>query len=74
MIVTAHHDNSANNRSNPAPEVSVKWSEMTNDEMMLPWFGVVVDRASKPETIARYKPGDLDGPFTNELAGTAQPK
>jgi hypothetical protein len=31
--------------------------------MMLPWFGVIVDRDAKPEMIAKYKPGDLDGPF-----------
>jgi hypothetical protein len=74
MIVTAHHDNSANNRSNPAPEVSVKWSEMTNDEMMLPWFGVVVDRDALPETIARYRPGDLDGPFPNEIQQNPGPR
>jgi hypothetical protein len=29
--------------------------------MMLPWFGVVVDRDAQPEMIATYKPGDLDG-------------
>jgi len=60
MIVTAHHDNSANNRLNPAPDMAVKWGEMTNEEMMLPWFGVIVDRDAQPDTIAMYKPGDLD--------------
>ena len=30
---------------------------------MLPWFGVIVDRAAKPEMIAKYIPGDLDGPL-----------
>jgi len=30
---------------------------------MLPWFGVIVDRDAKPEMIAKYRPGDLDGPF-----------
>jgi len=63
MVVTAHHDNSANNPSNPAADKSVGWGEMTSQEMMLPWFGVIVDRNAKPELIARYKPGDLDGPF-----------
>ena len=73
MVVKAHHDNSANNASNPAPEKSLGWGEMTSQEMMLPWFGVIVDRDAKPEMIARYKPGDLDGPFpmpaVNALAG-----
>jgi hypothetical protein len=60
MIVTAHHDNSANNRLNPAPEIAVNWGEMTSEEMMLPWFGVVVDRDAQPDAIAMYKPGDLN--------------
>ena len=63
MVVTAHHDNSANNASNPTPNQPVAWGEMTAQEMMLPWFGVIVDRGTKPEMIATYKPGDLDGPF-----------
>jgi hypothetical protein len=63
MVVTAHYDNSANNPGNPSPDKTVNWGEMTSDEMMLPWFGVVVDRDVQPEMIATYKPGDLDGPF-----------
>jgi hypothetical protein len=63
MVVTAHYDNSANNSSHPSPDKIVNWGEMTSDEMMLPWFGVVVDRDVQPEMIATYKPGDLDGPF-----------
>jgi hypothetical protein len=63
MIVTAHHDNSANNVSNPTPGQAAEWGEMTSQEMMLPWFGVVVNGNARPESIASYKPGDLDGPF-----------
>jgi hypothetical protein len=63
MIVTAHHDNSANNPSNPTPNLPVKWGEMTSQEMMLPWFGVIVDHDAQPNMIASYKPGDLEGPF-----------
>jgi len=63
LVVTAHHDNSANNALNPAPGQAVGWGDMTAQEMMLPWFGVIVNRDAKPETIATYKPGDLDGPF-----------
>jgi hypothetical protein len=61
MIVTAHHDNSANNPMNPTPGQAVVWGEMTAQEMMLPWFGVVVDGDAQPEMIATYRPGDLDG-------------
>jgi len=62
MIVTAHHDNSANNPLNPDPTKPVRWGEMTAQEMMLPWFGVVVDRDAQPDLIASYRPGDFDGP------------
>jgi len=71
MVVTAHHDNSANNALNPTPNQPVGWGEMTGQEMMLPWFGVIVDRDAKPEMIAKYKPGDLDGPFP--MAGQGLP-
>jgi len=60
MIVTAHHDNSANNAMNPAPGSPAAWGEMTSQEMMLPWFGVLVDRAATPDAIAMYVPPDLD--------------
>jgi hypothetical protein len=63
MVVTAHHDNSENNPANPSPRTVLSWGEMTSQEMMLPWFGVIVDRGATPEMIAKYKPGDLDGPF-----------
>jgi hypothetical protein len=45
---------------------------MTAQEMMLPWFGVIVDRDAKPELIAKYKPGDLDGPFPMSPQGPMQ--
>jgi hypothetical protein len=61
MVVTAHHDNSANNPLNPSPDQAALWGEMTSQEMMLPWFGVVVDRDAQPEKIASYRPGDFDG-------------
>jgi hypothetical protein len=33
----------------------VEWGELTTQEMMLPWFGVIVDGDAKPEEIASYK-------------------
>jgi hypothetical protein len=63
MVVVAHHDNSANNVLNPEPEKDVAWGERTNQEMMLPWFGVVVTGDATPDMIASYKPGDFDGPL-----------
>jgi hypothetical protein len=55
LIVTAHHDNSPNNPNNPDATRPVEWGELTSQEMMVPWFGVIVDGDSKPESIASYK-------------------
>jgi hypothetical protein len=59
MIVTAHHDNSANNKFNPDASQAVVWGDLTSEEMMLPWFGVVVDRDVQPAEIASYHPRNL---------------
>jgi hypothetical protein len=56
MIVTAHYDNSSNNPFNPDPAKDVKWGELTSEEMMLPWFGVIVNRDIDPKDIASYRP------------------
>jgi len=73
MLVTAHHDNSANNALNPTPHLSVMWGEMTSQEMMLPWFGVVVGRAVQPDTIASYRPGDFDGRLVRPASPSGRP-
>ena len=77
MVVTAHHDNSANNPMNPLPGSVVNWGEMTSQEMMLPWFGVLVNREAEPDNIAMYRPPDLDilgapTPFLNEFLQLAR--
>jgi len=60
MLVTAHHDNSPNNRNNPNATETVAWGDLTSQEMMVPWFGVIVDGDAKPEAIASYKQKGLD--------------
>ena len=55
LIVTAHHDNSRNNPNNPDATKPVEWGDLTAQEMMVPWFGVIVDGDSNPEAIASYK-------------------
>jgi hypothetical protein len=60
LQVTAHHDNSLNNPDNPNANEAVKWGDLTSQEMMVPWFGVIVDGDSKPEAIASYKQKGLD--------------
>jgi hypothetical protein len=73
MVVTAHHDNSANNAMNPTPGNAAAWGEMTSQEMMLPWFGVIVDRAVTPDMIALYVPPDLDAPMPGARFVVHQP-
>jgi len=51
MVVVAHHDNSANNPYNPDPTREVAWGNLTSEEMVLPWLGVIVDRNVDPERI-----------------------
>jgi hypothetical protein len=55
LVVTAHHDNSRNNPNNPDPGKPAEWGELTSQEMMVPWFGVIVSGDPKPEEIASYK-------------------
>jgi len=51
MMIVAHHDNSANNPYNPDPAKEVAWGNLTSEEMVLPWFGVLVDKNVDPERI-----------------------
>ncbi|HEX7139148.1 MAG TPA: hypothetical protein VF219_14940 [Vicinamibacterales bacterium] len=46
MVVTAHFDNSSANRFNPNPTRTVYYGEMSWEEMMTPFFSVVVDRGA----------------------------
>ena len=51
LRVDAHFDNSAANRGNPDPTVDVYGGTQTWEEMMNPWFGVVVDRSINPNVV-----------------------
>jgi len=44
LTVTAHFDNSTNNKFNPDPNKTVYYGDMTWEEMMFPFFSVVVDK------------------------------
>jgi len=57
LRVVAHHDNSINNRFNPDPTKEVAWGNLTSEEMVLPWFGVIVDKDSNPERILAVRQG-----------------
>ena len=51
LRVDAHFDNSVNNKFNPNPNKTVYYGEMTWEEMMFPFFGVVVDKSVDPSKI-----------------------
>ena len=56
LDVTAHFDNSPNNRLNPDPTRDVWWGDQTWEEMMVPWLGVLVDRSQDPRFVVAYTP------------------
>ena len=43
VMVTAHWDNSANNKLNPDPSKTVRWGQQSTDEMLVALLGGVVD-------------------------------
>jgi len=51
LRVEAHYDNSINNKFNPNPNRTVYYGQMTWEEMMSPFFGVVVDRGTDAKKI-----------------------
>jgi hypothetical protein len=38
LIVTAHYDNSPNNRFNPDPSQNIRWGDKSEEEMMTSWI------------------------------------
>jgi hypothetical protein len=51
LHVDAHYDNSANNPANPDPTHDVYGGTQTWQEMMAPFFGVVVDARIDPAEV-----------------------
>ena len=43
LLVTAHFDNSSNNRANPDPTATVRWGDQTWEEMMIGFFTYSVE-------------------------------
>jgi hypothetical protein len=75
LRVDAHFDNSANNEANPNPNKTVYYGEMTWEEMMVGFFGVVVDRNAPPgKILVRRLPtpsprvGPAPGPLAAQLS------
>ncbi len=44
LEAVAHHDNSAKNKFNPDPTVTVHWGDQTWDEMMIGYFDYTIDK------------------------------
>jgi hypothetical protein len=57
MTVNAHFDNSPNNKFNPDPNRPVYYGDQTWEEMMAPFFGIVVDIKEDPEKVVTVKGG-----------------
>jgi hypothetical protein len=57
LVVTAHFDNSVNNKFNPDPNKTVYYGDMTWEEMMFPFFSVVVDRNAESKRVIKIVRG-----------------
>ena len=55
MVVNAHFDNSPGNKFNPDPTRPVFYGDQTWEEMMAPFFGVVVDVKADPKKAITVK-------------------
>ena len=53
MFVDAYYDNSRSNRHNPNPEKTVYIGRMTWEEMMAPFFGVLIDSQADPTSVLK---------------------
>jgi hypothetical protein len=53
MYVDAHYDNSTANKANPNPNRTVYLGRMTWEEMMAPFFGVLVDAKTDPGKVIK---------------------
>jgi hypothetical protein len=51
LRVDAHYDNSVNNKFNPDASKTVYYGQMTWEEMMSPFFGVVVNAGTDASKI-----------------------
>jgi hypothetical protein len=57
LLVNAHFDNSANNKFNPDPNKTVYYGDMTWEEMMFPFFSIVVDKNVDPKKVIQIVRG-----------------
>ena len=55
FVATAHFDNSANNKFNPDPNRTVYYGNQTWEEMMQPFFGIVVNKKVDPQKLLKRR-------------------
>jgi hypothetical protein len=55
ITVTAHYDNSPNNRANPDPNRTVYWGDQAWEEMMSPFFAVITGKNVDPKKILKTR-------------------
>jgi hypothetical protein len=65
IAVTAHYDNSPNNRNNPDPTKAVKWGDQSWEEMMIGFFDVTFPADLEPKYLF---PEKKKGPATGSSA------
>ena len=53
LHVDAHYDNSTTNKFNPNPNRTVYLGRMTWEEMMAPFFGILIDKDTDPNTVVK---------------------
>jgi len=53
LELTAHWDNSANNKWNPDPTATVHWGDQSWQEMLAAPMAVIVDRSVDPKTVVK---------------------
>jgi hypothetical protein len=53
IVITAHFDNSPNNRYNPDPTKTIRWGEPSTEEMMDGWLEFILPAPATTQTTAR---------------------
>ncbi len=56
--LSAHWDNSPNNRYNPDSKATIRWGDQTWDEMIFAWVGVIADRNDDLDTVMAVRRGN----------------
>lgn len=53
LIGRAHYDNSPNNKYNPDPNRTVYYGNQNWEEMMQPWFAIIMDKKIDPKKVLK---------------------